>query len=231
MFKIRSSNISVNVSFNYSPTIFEWQNVSSRYFEMIESKLVPILGISDLGNFTVQSGNSVGDIVARYDIFGGKNSVSLRANSLSAEFPNLLPGDSELVINIIRAVYSGFRERFSERKCSVTQVRLFDHVKLIDGKSQEYLYRYLKPFQNTKPNELDLEFEPTGRIFVKSIVDNWNAICMVEKSELLENSLFLQIILTLNINEDDNFDTILDSFYRHFNSCVSILDLQYTNEE
>lgn len=231
MIKIRSSKVAVHVNFDYSPPIFEWQNVSSRFFEMIESALAPILGASNLNNFLTQPSNSVGDVAARYNIFGGPSSVTLRANQLSVEFPNLLPSDTNLVIEIVRAVYSGFCEKFSERNCSVIRISLHEHAEVIDGNIQEYLSRYSKPFENSKLNEHEFETQPTGRIYVNSNDGNWSALCMVEKSEILENSLFLQLELTLKLNEDDTFDTILNNFNHCLNSCVSILNLHPIEEE
>ena len=232
MVKIRSSKITVYVDFDFSPIIFEWHNVPGRFFEMIESALVPILGISNPNNFAVQPSDFIGEVAARYNIFGGSNSVSLLANKLTAEFPNVSPGDTELIIKILGAVYSGFCEKFSERQCSVVRVRLYEHANIIDGsKSMDYLSRYSIPIENSELDELDLEIQPTGRFLVNSNVGGWSAVCMVEISDILKNTLFLEFEPTFNIENDDTFDTILERFNCSFNNCLSILNLQHVDEE
>ncbi len=64
-------------------------------FEMIESALVPELGISSPNKFAVQPDDSIGEVAARNNIFGRPNSVSLLANKLTPEFPNVYSGGTE----------------------------------------------------------------------------------------------------------------------------------------
>lgn len=46
------------------------------------------------GDFSAVPANNLGELAARYSIFGGPSNIALHSDRLSMEFPVLLPGDS-----------------------------------------------------------------------------------------------------------------------------------------
>ena len=55
-----------------------------------------MLGISSPNNYAIQTIDFIGEVVARYKIYGSPNWVPLLANKPTAEFQNVHSGDTEL---------------------------------------------------------------------------------------------------------------------------------------
>ena len=231
MFKIRSSRITLNVSIKFEPTIFDWQNVPGKFFELIQSALTSIVTTDSLRDFMIQSGNTVGDFEAKFKIYGGPSSITLSADNLSFNFPNLIPTDNQLVLQIIKEVHTSFYEKFNEQSHSLVRIGIYVHAELVDGNSQDdYLSRYSTPYADSVAKDSNWEIQPSGRISIIGKDRSWRATCMVENSELVENALFLQFDLTQEISQKHTFENILDSYRRISYTCMSLLDLQQVNE-
>lgn len=225
--KIRTLKIAIYARVNFAPTIFDWQNVPSRFFEMVKSSLATVLTAADLRNFKFQQGSTMDDFVAIFKLFGGPSAISLSADKLSFQFPTVFPSDIEFVLNISQMVHAGFCERFPDLQHSLVRLVTYEDAEVIDpGSNSAYLSRFSIPFSNTVPKEPHLQIQPAGRISVANEVRDQHAICTVEINEIISNALFLQIESEQKLTENDTFENIMDSFTFISQCCLSILDLQ-----
>jgi len=68
------------------------------------------------GHFSGVPAVNLGEVVARYNIFGGPSHIALRPDGLAMEFPVLLPEDSGLVQRIIEHVFVAFQQTLPDHQ-------------------------------------------------------------------------------------------------------------------
>lgn len=216
------------MNFEFSPPIFQWQEVPGRFFEMVHSALGPELIDKNLRNFIVEPANSLGDAVAKFFIFGGPSSVTLAADKLSVELPTIFQNDTELVVKIVEGMYSGFHDKFSECRCSRVRITMYDHAEVTDGNSPtDYLGRFSVPLQSPALNDINVKVQPNPGVSIISEDESWNAACTVESSEVATNALFINLVISLNVSEIEPFHSLLERYKRAGKTCLSILELRY----
>ena len=229
MVRIRSESCSLNIKFNFDSPLFDWRSASFRFFEMIFSALTPDIAISSR-EFTQSNGFSLGDIVAKYNIFGGANFVALSAENLTIHFENLSPNDHELALKIIKSVESGLAEKFSDCKYSTIGLVIFEHVKIVDGGSaKDYLTQFTIQSVDKVCSEIGARQFPTGRFVINGT--DWNAGCIVEQSIKIPNALFLNFDVNLmKVHQNDDFEKKLVRVEHILDSCISAMELERIND-
>ena len=232
MLKVRSAKSSVVINIGFVSPFFEWQGVSARFFEMIHNALSTKIVINAC-DFTAMGENSLGDVVAKYNIFGGPSFVALSAEKLSMEFPNVLSGEYDLAMQIIGPVESSFPNTFPECQYATIQSIFYEHVEVVDGGvAADYLSRYAIPSADKVFGEIGAVHAPNGRFAVVGSDATWRALCSVERSESLENALFLNFDLTLfKVNTSDSFDNKLNRVNAIATACAAALDLEWDRAE
>ena len=230
MVKVTSRRSSTTLDIAIAPPFFNWNVVPPKFFEMVHGTLSPKYLIT-ANDFSVVSGNSLGEVAAKYNIFGGPSSVTLHAERLYMDFSTLFPDDVSIVLDIMEQLYTGFHKTFPDRQCETIQAAVGEHVEIIDGTAvSDYLSRYAIPATHKTSGERNIVFTP-GSLFVA--VDNdatWRLGCKVEKSELLENGLYLHINITfLKVAEayGNDFQILLDRYRGIVDACSSTLDLDW----
>ena len=228
MIKVSSKEDSIIVNIYFVTPIFDWHGVSTQFFELIYSALTPKFIISPR-DFTQTSGDSLGDIVVKYNFFGGKDFVSLSAENLSFNFVRLSPSDGPLILDIINSVESRFRERFPNCQYSTIRLTLFEHTKIVDDISViDYLTRFSIPSVDEFCSETSTSLFPAGKF--KIFENDWQATCTVEKSEIHENALFLHLDLDfLRVDTNPIFETMLNRVKFIYKLCTGPLELEWVN--
>ena len=84
-----------------------------QFFEAIYDTLSPMLAVS-AADFSVRVSNSLNEVSARYDLFGGPSAVVLTAKDLSLEFPDLVLSDYGLAAQIAEVVEQRLHSDFPE---------------------------------------------------------------------------------------------------------------------
>ena len=145
MIKVASRRSSARVNITISPPIFDWNRVASRFFAMIHDALSDEAAVNP-SDFSAVPASNLGEVVARYSIFGGPSNISLHSDRLSMEFPVLLPEDSDLVQRIVEHVFAVFPQAFPDHHYVTVQAHLADHLDFLDGTAvTDYLARYAIP--------------------------------------------------------------------------------------
>ena len=232
MIKVKSEKSSVFVNIAFRPPLFEWHNVPTRFFEMIYDALTSELVINPR-DFNVNTSSSLGDVVVRYNVFGGECCVNLSAEKLSMEFPNLLTGEYLLAGQIMQAVESSFPVKFPECQYSSIQYTAYEHATIVDGSSAtDYLERYAIQSVERLSKETGGVIELMGRFAITDSDEAWRALCTVERSAVFENALFTHFDVTLtNVVTSDAFKTKLDKLMHVTKKCTSGLDIEWEHAE
>ncbi|MDE0302622.1 MAG: hypothetical protein OXJ38_05360 [Gammaproteobacteria bacterium] len=228
MDKITPARSGVSVVVTFESPFFDWHGVTARFFEMVHSALSSKISIEP-SNFSVANGNSLGDVMARFNVFGGTSSITISAEKLSLDFPNLLPGESDLAYEIIRSVESGFLKEFRECRYSTIRHMSYKHVELYqDGPISMYLQRYAIPSVSELCNNTDIVHMPTGRFTLTDSNATWRALCSIERSEVLENGLFLYSeVALMGVNMNETFDAHLERILNIVSICESAFELEW----
>ena len=186
-------------------------------------------------NFSQIGSTSLGSVEAKYSIFGGPSSISLSAEKLAVAFPSLLPSEKKLAWEIIGTIGKGFNQQFSGQQYSGIQITVYEHAQIIGTEPavDDYLARYaVKPISKIS-EEANAEYTPAGRF---TIVDNdaaWRILYSVERSEVVENALFLysEIIIMNPESDPDAFAGRIGKALDVTATCASTLDLEWDVDE
>ena len=222
MIKVESRRSSARVNITISPPIFDWNRVPSRFFAMIHSVLSDKIAMNP-SDFSGVPANNLGEIVARYSIFGGASNIALHSDRLLMEFPVLSPGDSGLVQRIVGHVFEVFRQAFPDHRYVTVQASFADHVYILDGNAvTDYLARYAIPSVDSAFGEGNTMHLPGVRFGVVDAAAAWDARCVVEKSDFLPNGLYVGLDLTFRqVDERDSSFQHLFNLYKTIAGCCS----------
>ena len=75
MIKAKTQRSSVFVNTPFVTPLLDWNGVAPRFFEMLHEVLTSEFVVNPR-EFSVTTGNSLGDVAAKYNIFGTPNSIN-----------------------------------------------------------------------------------------------------------------------------------------------------------
>ena len=210
----------------FTPPIFDRGEIPARFFDLVYSSLTQKFMV-DLNDLQVLHGNALGDVVAKYKIFGGNSTISMSAGKLSAEFPMAWPSDYLVIEQFLNAIGAGFSEKFPASKFTKVQASVHEHAKIVSGGSaSEYLAQFEIPSVNSRFRELGASYIPGARFVIQENEAVWQALCSVEQSLSLADGLFLNYDVTLeNIDPNKTLDRQLKQIRTIMGQCESALEL------
>ena len=224
--EFRSQRIGVVLNAVFAPPLFRRSEIPERFFEMVHSSLSPQFAV-DLDHLQISSGDSMGDAVATCRIFGGSSTVSISADTLSAQFPMALPGDRHVIKQILFAIGSGFAEKFPESRFARVQLIVHEHADTVSGSTaSEYLAQFEMPAISSKFRELNASYTPGACFMVTGHESAWQARCTLEKSLYLADGIFLNYDVTLNqVSDSGPLDVQLRQIDAIVEKCASVLEI------
>ena len=130
MVGVRPARASAYLRIAFARPLFDWQDAPRKFFEAMYSALSPMVAVS-AADFSVRVSNSLNEVAARYDLFGGPNAVVLSAQHLSLEFPDLVLSDYGLAARIAESVDQRFHSDFPECGRSGMRLTLNEHLDIL----------------------------------------------------------------------------------------------------
>ena len=228
MVGVRAARASAYLRVTFARPIFDWQNVPRQFFEAIYDTLSPMLAVT-AADFSVRVSDSLNEVAARYDLFGGPSAVVLTAKDLSLEFPDLVLSDYGLAAQIAESVQQRLQSDFAECGRSSMRLTLNEHLTVLGpGNADDYLSRYAIP-------SVESAFGPKpglhqhGAVFSTTDAQRqWQARCLVERSEVLDDALFLtRDVMLLRA---DATASGLALIWEVIDTCAHALDLEMSHE-
>ena len=231
MVGVRPARASAYLRIAFARPLFDWQDAPRKFFEAMYSALSPMVAVS-AADFSVRVSNSLNEVAARYDLFGGPNAVVLSAQDLSLEFPDLVLSDYGLAARIAESVDQLFHSDFPECGRSGMRLTLNEHLDILGpGRADDYLSRYAIPsVESTFAQYAGLRQH--GAVFSTTDGEkHWKAHCSVERSEVLDDALFLtRDVMLLRVDEAAAPHTGLALIWEVINTCARALDLEMSHE-
>ena len=228
MVKLRSERVTIILNAAFAPPIFQRGEIPVRFFDLIYSSLTPKFTV-DSNDLQVLHGNSLGDAVVKYNIFGGNSTISMSADKLSAEFPMALPSDYQIIEQLLYAIGAGFCEKFPNSKIIQVQASGHEHASVVSGgTAREYLAQFEIPAVNSRFRELGASYTPGARFMISGNKAAWQALCSLEQSLYLADGLFLNYDVTLKgIDPGETLDVHMKRVKTIMEECASALELNF----
>ena len=192
--------------------ILSWTaEVPSRFFRALYGALNEMLYIQP-SDFVAPAGVSLGDCSAALRIFGGNNTLTLKANGIIAEFPSISPDRIEFADAVIFQGYQALRTEFGELEIGSIEANAGHHLEITDdSKSRDILAVGSQTELQKHANDLlDAVVEPGIRFRLVSKDGKWNSKVTVEKSEAVKNGIFL--LREIIINDLSDCETTQQQF-------------------
>ncbi len=228
MVKLRSERVTIILNAVFDPPIFQRSEIPARFYDLIYSSLTPEFTV-DLNDLQVLHGNSLGDAVVKYKIFGGNSMISMSSDKLFAEFPMALPGDYQIIERLLYAIGAGFCEKFPNSKITQVQVSGHEHASVVSGSTaREYLAQFEIPAVNSRFHELGASYTPGARFMISGNKAAWQALCSLEQSLYLADGLFLTYDVTLKeVVPGETLDVQMKRVKNITEECASALELNF----
>ncbi len=216
------------MSINVSPVFFDWQGVAPKFFAMIHNALSKDIHI-DPGDFNALASNNLGEVVARYNVFGGSKNVALYADRISMDFPNLAPEDSGMVQNIVGKIVSAFRQTFPDHNYASVQASMHSHGTIPDDMAvTDYLAQYAILRSGNAFGDAGMGVLPGARFDVLAPDHTWRATCTLEQSQRFNNGLYAGIYMDFfSVDEGHDFGYWLDRLVSVWEGSMGVLDLEW----
>lgn len=231
MVGVRAARGSAYLRVAFARPMFDWQHAPRQFFEAIYDTLSPMLAVT-AADFSVRVSDSLNDVAARYDLFGGPSAVVLTAKDLSLEFPDLVLGDYGLAARIAESVEHRLHAEFPECGRAMMRLTLNEHLNVLGpGSADDYLSRYAIPSVESAFGEMP-GVHQYGAVFSTTDAQRqWRARCLVERSEALDEGLFLTREVTLlKVDEASAAAGGLALIWEVIDTCARALDLEMSHE-
>lgn len=206
-FRLQSS--SVRAAAVFKTPILSWSgDVSARFFQALYGALGEMLYVQP-NDLVASGGMSLGDCSAALRVFGTNNMLTLRANTLMADFPNISPDRIEFIDSVILQGYQAFRSEFSEIEIASIEANAGRHYEIIDGSSAGDVIQAASNLR-LQGHFADVVAQPALRFKLVSKQGEWSSRATIEHSEVVENGLFF--LRETNINDLSSYETVEQQF-------------------
>lgn len=121
-FKYKVLREFIHVQQYFDGLALDWRALPQQFFGMLHGKLGNKLNIQP-SELSGQHGTQLSEVRARYNIYGGSSAVTLFADRIAFDFPNVTGDDLPLVYDIMGTVHDGFPAAFPELKFGRAEVQ------------------------------------------------------------------------------------------------------------
>ena len=199
--EVRTLRSGLSVQFHFHEPLLDWASadISVRFFRCIReaSDNPSLIQPSDFS--VAGAAINLGQVFARYSMFGGNNNATLHADRLECSFPELSHDSFSYVFEHLHSWHDAVRREFSETSYIRTEIGRSDHLQIAGGSGSEFLSRFNREsfadsFMEFEPNVL---IEPAVQFRAESESKSWAARLRVERSLLDASAVFSSLIITL----------------------------------
>ena len=230
VFKFRPLRTGIRADALFTRPILEWEeHVNSRFFAMVYDALAGKTNPS-VAEFSVDVANVLGEARARYHLFGGGTSISIQADRLTFDFPNLVPADYTIVYDVIAAIHDAFPKWFPELQYERVETQSLEHLDLVEnGALERFLHRYeIATSDTTFPSPVVMQ--PGLKFTVVAQDQSWQCALFAERSLLSATALF--VVLNMSFRGLSNSPSYSDKMTRITavtNSVLRLIGLEHVD--
>jgi hypothetical protein len=231
MYKVRFFRGNLRVRMPLKRPILDVQSFAPQFNELIYAAVAPAFPVAP-ADFSVNSGNRLSDIWAKFNLYAGPNSITLFTDRLAFDFVNLLLQDYPLIYGLLRRVHDEFPVHFESCDYERVEAQSFTHLELLPpAEAAQYLKRFeqqdhLGSFSTVG----SIVEEPGARISVMATDSSWRSMIAVERSLAIANGVYLEVNTILNNGSKEvSFDEKLKLAEGIGNAWLRTLSLESTD--
>jgi hypothetical protein len=195
---------------NFGRPILDWKDIPTRFFAMIYDSVSPRFNVSSR-DFSVSVGNILGDVSARYSVFGGNNAIIIYSDRIVVQFSALQPNDYAIATEIIQLAHDGFGSAFDEIAIASFEYKAFEHLNLVGRPSSQ---EFLEQFRSDKLNSaFTAEFSNVDQAInlrFSTLDQLCNLSATVERSLLSASAVF--VIFSAMIQQANRFPSFQEKY-------------------
>jgi hypothetical protein len=220
---------SLRVEIPFEGLLFKWHDVAPRFFSFIYERLRERITIKSNEFSAPLAAAHMGDLYAKYSIFGGNASVTLFPDKLIFDFPNLTVSDQLLVNDIMRAVHDGLSTAFPE--LSSRRIEIVDLAHLDVG-SVELVESFMRLFYagqiGMRATQLPLIYRAAGRLLISADDGAWQNSVLIDRSLAKTTALFVSFSMSFfNVPWSLSFEEKQALVLTASGNCLRLLDLEF----
>ena len=188
---VRRDRGNLSVTFDLSAFVTDWEAARKTFVAAIAERFREPLNPRP-GDFSAASPAELGEAWCKYRIFGGSNSIVLRADSLALSFSNIVNTDYQIVLDVVRGTMERLLPALQGYERQSYMVGSNYHVHVVDGRLDAYLAHHEShDIGNTASDESTIEYRPTIGFTLRT-KDGYRVFRRaIEQSEALQNGLFM----------------------------------------
>ena len=135
---VRTDRGNLSVTFDLSAFVTDWEGARKTFVAAIAERFREPLNPRP-GDFSAASPTELGEAWCKYRIFGGSNSIVLRADSLALSFSNIVNADYQIVLEVVRGTMERLLPALQGYERQAYMVNSNYHVDVVDGRSDAFL--------------------------------------------------------------------------------------------
>ena len=219
----------LSVTFELSPFITGWPSAKERFITAISREFSGLLPVRP-HDFSSSSTGELGEAYCKYRIFGGRSTIVLNPDTLQLNFVDFIENDNEIVIETIRRSLDMLSKDIGSYARNHFYLISDRHVVIVNDERAEV---YLNQFALEQPADIagkeeTVEYQPSVKIILSDKDRSWTLRRTVEKSELLDNGLFVSTHISVSSSEVTPFETQKELVERIYDLADQSVGLKYT---
>ena len=187
---VQTERENLSARFDLNPFVTDWETARRTFFVCIADAFREPLNPRP-EDFSTASTTELGEAWCKYRMFGGSSNMVLRADSIAITFSNIVRADYALVGEILRRAVETLLPKVGGYNEHSYHVSTSQHVEAVNGRVEEYLAGHASAKIKSTANETEMEFHPCMAFSLTSS-DGFRVLRRtIERSEVLENGLFI----------------------------------------
>jgi hypothetical protein len=228
-FKYRTLRDNVKVVVPFIRPLFDWENVSGRFFSLVYDALLGKIAVNP-GDFSLNPANILSDVRAKYSIYGGATSVTLHADRLVFDFPNIIPSDYPTVTNVVTSIHDAFPKAFPAQQFHTLDVQTLEHMDLIDLEGVRLFLERFKVKASEESFASSVVIHPQVKFTALAQDQSWECSFAAERSFLSATALFTAIGVTLRrVDPSTPYADKAQVIRTVTRSCLDVVGLENAN--
>ena len=209
----------VSARFNLSAFVTDWDAARQTFIACIAKAFREPLNPRP-EDFSTAFPTELGEAWCKYRVLGGSSTIVLRADSLALNFPNITRADYTLVSEVLCRCVDDLLPALGNYEAHSYFISTNRHAAAVNGQSEQYLSRHSSAHIKNAARDLAMDYSPCIGFSLGSS-DGYRVLRRtIERSEVLENGLFITDHLFVRMPELTKFEEEA-RLARHFSSMAN----------
>ena len=205
--RVRLHDATINVSVKLTRFIADWSSAQSSFISGIADGFRDWLPIGPR-NFSMTPAFALEDLRCRCQLFGGAGEIVLAPDSLQLDFENVKRGNDPIIRETVRRASEWLAGALGDHGLDRLSLQAFAHMEALEAGAAD---AYLDQFMPVEADELmrsepNVKCLPSTQIVLSGEEGDWVLRRVVEKSLLIDNTVFVHTSVYVQSSDPVGFD-------------------------